>query len=195
MKNDIDKVWINIKLEEFKTLREENIDAGKNSHSILRYGLSGIGLIVAAGVHLWNESMLPEVVFLFFVPFLVYLVVIMWMGEILRKVRVGKYIYDEIEIKLNKLFDENNPPLNWEHYLRSKGLFNKNNFFSWNYLASGFMLLMLTVFSIIFGNYKIAGKVTWNNLIFINGVEVIFLLIMLFIIVKIFNQLKQFLKE
>ncbi|ODS36129.1 hypothetical protein BEH94_01855 [Candidatus Altiarchaeales archaeon WOR_SM1_SCG] len=120
--------WLSVIMEEYKSLREESLTAMQTQQSILRFGTATLGIVLAAGLNLWEKSLLPEFVFLFLIPLLSYLVIIIWVGEVERMIRAGTFLA-QLEKKVNKAFGGKPEALTWESWLRTK---QNRYLFSWD---------------------------------------------------------------
>ncbi len=163
--------WSEIAIEEYKTLRQESLISIQTQQAVIRYGLAIIGVLIASALNKWDDTILACSVTLVFLPISCYLILLIWMGEVARMMRAGQYLY-KLESKLNKLFEKDNPPLNWEINLRdfSKGGTPQLN---WNYLAILGILLFFAVASIVLGNIRIWNEVNSHFLIGLNVFEII----------------------
>ena len=96
--------WIQIALEEYKTLRQESLDAIKAQHATLSFGTGTISVIFISGFGLWNNAyyLLPRIIFLVFVPAICYIALVVWIGELARMMRVGQFLMI-LEMNLNYL--------------------------------------------------------------------------------------------
>jgi hypothetical protein len=113
--------WFDIVLQEYNSLRTEVSDSLKNQQSIINYGLTAIGVLIAFTANLWGKEFIVEMIYVFFVPFLCNLIILIWNGEVRRMSRAGQYIKgieDKIDKTLSKSTSINMPALNWETYLR-----------------------------------------------------------------------------
>ena len=78
----------------------------KMQQSILSFGVAVIGIIFSAGLSTWEKQVLPEILFMFFLPATSYLIILVWLGEVGRMFRAGRFIAS-IEEKINKKFSYN----------------------------------------------------------------------------------------
>jgi ABC-type phosphate transport system permease subunit len=148
-KKEIDPTWLSIKLEEYRSLRAEIVDCGSLSISILSFGVLAIsGLLSFA---LTNES-LSIFIFLFVCPFICYLMLFIWLGEIVRIFRAASYIRENIEKPINEYFQDQKPPIYWEHWLREDPeKRKKKRLYEWHRAATVILSLATAVISIIIG--------------------------------------------
>jgi hypothetical protein len=166
--------WFDFVREEYVSLRAEVSDSLKNQQSIINYGLASIGVLIGFSANLWGKERFIEGIYIFFIPFICNLIILIWNGEVRRMSRAGQYI-KSIEDKVHDELKQSpfiiNRSLNWETYLRQpkqasqkqnmkmkmKNLLlflfqkNKNNKINSNYIAIILMFAMLSVFSIALG--------------------------------------------
>ncbi|MEH7344342.1 hypothetical protein V7122_10760 [Bacillus sp. JJ1532] len=118
---DFQLKWFDIIMEEYNTLRNESGDSLRHQQSIINYGLTAIGVLIAFSANLWGKDHIVESIYVFFIPFMCNLIILIWNGEVRRMSRAGLYI-KRIEDKINKeLSSKSNisiPALEWETYLR-----------------------------------------------------------------------------
>lgn len=188
-----EKDWLPIILEEYKSLREESLDAGNNAQSVIKFGMTAVSFVVAAGINVWSLNPLPTLVFLIFIPLLCYLILTIWVGEFARRMRAGKFIIDHIEKKVNIICDNSNLPkaLYWETYVREKNENGKNRLFVWNRYAIIFIFLGIALVSILIGNYKMWNDASVCLKIIINFFELSLLLTAIIFNLKIGTKLQQ----
>jgi hypothetical protein len=176
------KDWLSLVTEEYKSARQESLDAGNNAQSILRFGIATIGIVISAGFNLWDKSPIPDFVFLVFNPILCYLILTMWIGEFARRIRVGHFIIQEIEKKVNSEFPNLPPAIIYESWIRKPNEKGRPRLFKWNRYATIALFLVTAICSIGVGNYKVAYSVSYCNLWLINTIE-----FLVFAAVVIFN--------
>lgn len=162
--------WIEIALEEYKTLRTESIEAVKSQYITLNLGAVIIGGIVITGFNLWEKTILSNLIFLIFIPLFCYFILTIWIGEVKRMTRVGIYI-KKLENKISKEYPNNVLPLNFENWLRSANENGQTNQVKWNYIAVIALFFFISVSSIIIGNYKILDVIELKYIIGINVFE------------------------
>ncbi len=83
---------VTILIEEYKTLREECLQALRQQTQILQVGFAAIGVVVGIGIKLEDEHTLSACVLVGFVPLLAMFVVFMWCGELHRMAQAGAQI-------------------------------------------------------------------------------------------------------
>lgn len=123
--NEIDKEfklkWFDIVMEEYNSLRDESSNSLQHQQSIINYGLTAIGVLIAFGANLWSKDHIVESIFVFFIPFLCNLIILIWNGEVRRMSRAGQYIKlieDKINRQISKEANITELALEWETYLR-----------------------------------------------------------------------------
>lgn len=151
-------VWIEVAMEEYKSLRGEISDSLKNQHSIINYGITAIGLVIGFGANLWKETIPADIIFLIVIPILCHLIMLVWNGEVNRMSRAGNFIKD-IEGKINTVVKSMSPEieeeaLSWETWLRKykdKNKANKTNKTNWNYYSLITLFLFINIVSVVLG--------------------------------------------
>lgn len=176
--------WLSVVIEEYKTLRNESLASMQTQQSILRFGTAAIAVLIAAAFNLWEKSPLPEAVLLFVIPFMSYLILAIWMGEIARMMRAGIFLV-ELEKKINKEFADKPKALTWEKWLRETQHDGKTPQLRWNYYAIISLFLLIALGSIGIGNFKIWKTICSLYIMIIDIVESIFFLGVFIFIYKI----------
>jgi len=112
MKNDKEeqtlKNYINITLEEYKTLRNEIRQCSANTLTVLYIGFGAIGVLCAVGFPLINSEKTVDsglIIFGLFVPIIALGISFLILAEATRLKRIGDYICF-IEFKLSSFFKE-----------------------------------------------------------------------------------------
>ncbi|MBT2690165.1 hypothetical protein J7I93_18510 [Bacillus sp. ISL-47] len=113
--------WFDMVMEEYNSLRNEAGDSLKHQQSIINYGLTAIGVLIAFSANLWGKEHIVESIYVLFIPFMCNLIILIWNGEVRRMSRAGQYI-KRIEEKVHRQFssriDINEQALEWETFLR-----------------------------------------------------------------------------
>jgi hypothetical protein len=113
--------WFDIVMEEYNSLRNESGDSLKHQQSIINYGLTAIGVLIAFSANLWGKEHIVESIYVIFIPFMCNLIILIWNGEVRRMSRAGQYIKiieDKIHKELSNKLINCEPALEWETYLR-----------------------------------------------------------------------------
>jgi hypothetical protein len=109
---------LNVILEEYKTLRQESLNAINNRVVIFGWSFTALTIITSAAV----VSTLPIVVIClilgFAVPLLAKFIIYVWLGEYERSQRAGAFIR-VLETRINKQIGQT--ALTWENHLRGRG--------------------------------------------------------------------------
>ncbi len=108
--------WLEVVMEEYKNLRKESLTSMQMQQSILSLGAATVGVALSSAFATWDRSPLPEFLFLFLVPILIYLIVLVWLGEVGRMFRAGHFL-SKLEEKVNREFSEKGLALSWETWL------------------------------------------------------------------------------
>jgi hypothetical protein len=171
--------WISVALEEYKSLREESLQSMQHQHTTLAYGLAAIGAALFGGFQLTGK---PYVLtFLFILPVLCYLILFIWMGEVTRMIRAGKYLVG-LENIINDGINKLPGPLCWENSLRKIELGRITPQIKWNYKFIFGAYLALAFFSIIIGNLQNCNDLACRKLVLLDAVSIfVYVIVFLFI--------------
>jgi hypothetical protein len=144
--------WLSIVMEEYKTLRTESIESMKMQQSILQYGAATMEIIIVADFNVWDKPLLSEIVFLFLLPAVVYLVSIIWTGEVARMFRAGSFL-SGLEKKINAEFMDKGEALSWESWLLKEQDNGKtpHQFVRPHYIAIYCLFSIISIASIVLG--------------------------------------------
>lgn len=110
-----------ITMEEYKALRAEILQCSQNRFTILSLGFPAVGALLAAGIGFARHKqywILAAFVVGVGVALTSLYVVDLWMEETHRMARASYHNY-HLELKLNKLFPTQDPPLEWEERIRN----------------------------------------------------------------------------
>jgi hypothetical protein len=158
----------------------------KIQNTILGYGVAAVGALFTAGISFIDKNdnpVLDGAIFCFFIPLVVYFIVMIWAGEVARMYRAGKFLVDRESIinqHINSidLFGQlHKPALFWENWLSLKESDNKtphHKLYSQHYFIMG-MFLFIALLSITIGNYKISGNSSLGCLLLIDASELVIL--------------------
>ncbi len=184
--------WLNIKIQEYKTLRAEVIQAGTNSVSILQFGIIGISGLVYFGLTNWESQSTSIIVFLLFCPLVSYLILMIWAGEIARRFRASSFIHNHIEKEINQCFDPSKPVLHWEQWLRADNEINqRKRLFKWHRVATVALFLGISGLSILTGIYK--NQQSFSSFVFdlVFAIEAGLFLVVAYFIYSVYEKLNQ----
>lgn len=100
--------WLSVALEEYKTLREESLQAIQNQLFVLRLGALALGFLLASIFPLLQfRELLAYLELTLFYPIVIALITIIWAGEVGRMGRAGNYI-SALEKEINDRLKKNN---------------------------------------------------------------------------------------
>lgn len=187
MEND----WISIAMEEYKTLRTESLESMKGQQATLKVGTATVGVLAASAFSLWDKTLLPDFIFMVFLPVICYLILVIWIGEVQRMMRAGKFI-STIEKKINDNFIlKDNNVLSWENWLRIESAKGNTNQMKLNYFAILALFLFVSLISIGIGDYRIFYKIPFWWLLIINVVEIVIFTITFFYLMRTGKKLEK----
>jgi len=176
--------WHTVALEEYKTLRAESLESTKIQHLIVTMGGTAVGLLLVWGFSIWERLLVPDLVFLVFVPAICYTVLIVWMGEVARLVRVGSYLAEK-EREISAFFPDHPKALNWENWLRDESEGGRKHQVMLNYLAVVMLFASAAVVSLIVGNYRMIGLISSVWLLVMDLFEILALLATVFYVYRL----------
>jgi hypothetical protein len=106
--------WVDVAMEEHKTLREESLGAIEQAQRSLQLGLAAIAAITAfAATQGTSVGTLDDVAISLAGPLVAALVGILWVLEVFRAVRAGAHIA-ALEQRINRRFPAGDDALRWE---------------------------------------------------------------------------------
>lgn len=143
-------------LEMYKSLRAETNLTLQLQQNILSWSSVAVGVILLFALKLWKES--PALAFGFFIlvfPGAAMMFLNIWLTEVARMGRVGRYLY-LLENKLSHLFPDDKLVL-YEHWLKEDSVESNRHFIS-GYKSGVAIYLGIVVFSHI-----VANVIFWHN--------------------------------
>ena len=177
--------WLNITMEEYKSLRSECINSINAQQYTLNVGIAAISALMVSAVHLWEQVIVSQIIFLVCIPLVSYLILLVWVGEIVRMMRAG-YFIAKIENKINKHLKMENV-LSWENWLRSED-YKKTHPKNINYYAIIILFILLSFLSIVTGNIRLYNmKIYYLIIIAVSLIEIVFICLFLKLIYKLMN--------
>ncbi|MGD2247152.1 MAG: hypothetical protein PVF58_02015 [Candidatus Methanofastidiosia archaeon] len=141
---------VEIMLEEYKTLRQESLNAMNNRNTILSFGVAAIGAVFTGSIIAYgtnNCSHILSYAFILVIPAISIFILFMWFGEYERMQRVGKFLA-RIEKRIN--CEESKELLTWETNLRESKLHMKSP-----YYATIALLITISYISLGAGLYAV----------------------------------------
>jgi Zn-dependent protease with chaperone function len=112
---------IDLALEEYRTVRREELVALQSQISTLRYGVTGCVVLIGVAVQQHADKYVGWAIALALVPLVVLFSAVIWMGEYERMARAGYYVAS-LENRINaRLADGSWRALRWESWLREGG--------------------------------------------------------------------------
>jgi Zn-dependent protease with chaperone function len=110
---------VDLAIEEYRTVRAEELVALQSHLAILRYGITGCAVLVGVAVQQHKDRYLGWIIAIAIVPMVVLFSVVIWMGEYERMARAGHYLA-RLEARLNQRFSHVDwPALRWESWLHA----------------------------------------------------------------------------
>jgi hypothetical protein len=145
-----DQEWLDVALEEYKSLRTESLTAMANQQATLRFGMTALGTALALAVNAKEAERF--LLFSVLIPIFSLLFFCLYAIEFERMARVGIYIKN-VEQNINLIFPLPQPagihfiqpPLGWETWLSTE---NKNGKTRLRYYWSiPLIFISVTIFS------------------------------------------------
>ncbi len=120
--NDADRTSeIDVMLEEYRTVRQEELVGMQSQISTLRYGITGCVVLIGLAAQQHADRYLGWSLALALVPLVILFSAVIWMGEYERMARAGRYV-GILERDINhKVGALSGGPLGWEKWLREGG--------------------------------------------------------------------------
>lgn len=109
--------WLDVVLDEYRSLRQESLQAIDRQHRVLALGTATSGVLLGVGVRAASGSLVAAILLNVLMPLLGAFVVLLWLGEFERMVRAGAHIA-QLESRVASRFPAEPPPLTWETALR-----------------------------------------------------------------------------
>jgi hypothetical protein len=146
--------WLSTTLEEYKSLRQESLQALAQQQTVLQFGLSVLGVLVGLAVQQADkEPLLSIILGAGFVPLVAVFVAIIWVGEFERLGRVGFHLAT-IEYAVTK--EIGRPALWWESALQAaRGPYRR---LRGRYRAVMAMLGLFALAGAVVGNVVLGGE-------------------------------------
>jgi len=163
--------WQAAALEEYRALRAESLDSMKTQHLMTHIGATAVGLTLAWGFHQWDRSLLPDLIFLVFAPAMCYVLLIVWVGEVARLMRVGLYLAEK-ERAISASFPSHPDAMNWENWLRAGKGGNHPHQLRLNYLAIIVLFLASAIAAVAIGNFRMIGALSLSSLVLLDVFEI-----------------------
>jgi hypothetical protein len=176
--------WQIVALEEYKSLRAESLDSIRMQHLIVAIGGVAVGLLMVWGFLIWERLLVPDLVFLVFAPAICYTVLIVWMGEVARLMRVGFYL-SEKEREISASFPEHPNALRWENWLRDESEGGRRHQVMLNYLAVVMLYASAAIVCLVVGNYRMIGLISTFWLAILDVFEILALSATLFYVYQL----------
>lgn len=111
---------LSVLMEEYRSVREEELIAVQGQISTLRYGVASCVVLIGFAAQQHGDRYLGWAVSLALVPLVVLFSAIIWMGEYERGARAGHYVTG-LENRINAHLGGRSRPLRWEGWLRGGG--------------------------------------------------------------------------
>lgn len=112
---------VEVLMEEYKALRQEVVTSITAQAQLLTFGWAAVGVLTVAGTSLRDRSALSSMlVFLGLLPVVCYLGLQMWLGEVIRMLRVGAHLR-RLERRVNRHVRlDGDPLLSWETWAHER---------------------------------------------------------------------------
>jgi len=172
--------WIDAALEEYRSLREESLQAIDRQVRVLGLGTTASGVVLGLGVKTGTSVSTATILLVFFSPLLAFLVCVLWLGEMERMVRAGAQVAT-IERRISGRIDPSDPPMGWENSLRLNR--PRRRRIATVYRAIFAILFIIALFASILGDIGVAHH--YSNPVL--AVATLFDALVLFILIRTFT--------
>src|SRR5437763_12927819 len=105
--------WVAVALEEYRTLREEALDALREQITVQRFGLAGLGVLLGIGIQARSDIAVAATVLLGLTPLAAVFLLVMWMVAYGRMATIGMQLA-RLEAEISDRFPAEPWPLTWE---------------------------------------------------------------------------------
>ncbi len=154
---------VEIMLEEYKTLRQESLDAMKNRNTILTFGLAAIGALFTGNFLFYDSNVyvdypfISSIMLILMIPAISSFLLLMWLGEYERSQRAGKFLV-KLECKIN--LESSRGLLTWETHLRKN-----QSHMKYPYYATAMLLIGISGISVVLGLTTATFPAIWRWLV------------------------------
>jgi len=158
--NDDFRIWLDIVLEEYRTLRAESLLSIQAQHTVLEYGMAALGALAVVGFGAWNNVALSLSIFLVVLPAVSLFLLVLWINEHARMLRAGLFIAtieDKINQTLNTRYANPGQVLSWETWLQEPPSEGQVRRLALTCNTVNVFFLLIAAASIIIANYKISS--------------------------------------
>lgn len=114
------KEWLNVVLEEYKSIRAEILASLQLQQQVIAFGVTVLGAASAIALNFLQSNVYVSGGIGLICPAIALVVVLVWVGELERMVRAGAWVA-LTERRLAASFAPLPPPLGWESALRGVG--------------------------------------------------------------------------
>ena len=156
--------WVATALEEYKTLRQESLDAIAGTQRTLQLGLVSIGVLTGFAANLATSQKAPGALetmaylaVALAAPAIALLVVVLWLEETRRAVRAGAFL-SALEARIAARFGDEPPPLTWESGIQRRTGEPGQYVYHW---AVGVTLLIASAPTAALGLLSLANNGHW----------------------------------
>jgi hypothetical protein len=84
--------WLDSALAEYEALRAEVLATLRAQQAILTFGTAALGVLAAGAFNVWDDAAVVAIVFLGVTPLLSGIVLVIWAGEYVRRLRAGAHL-------------------------------------------------------------------------------------------------------
>lgn len=146
-------------IEEYKSVRQESLEALGRQQTIAQYGLAatgvGVGIGLVAGDN--HQTTLAAIVLMGLMPLLALFGAMMSATEAQRVARAGWYLRG-LEARINKRLPADFEPLGWETMLGNNTAYRVQGYVA----VLGIVIAITAVISVGLGGYLLASKGHWG---------------------------------
>jgi hypothetical protein len=145
-------------IEEYKSLRQESLDALARQQTIAQYGLAAVGVVIGIGIvaEERNRTALAVVMLMVLVPLLALFGAQMLAVEAQRVARAGWYLRG-LEGRINSRLPPDVEPLGWETLLATDTRYRVQGYIE----VIAIVIAVTAVISVGIGGYLLAKEDRW----------------------------------
>jgi hypothetical protein len=159
-------------IEEYRSLRQESLDALDRQQTVAQYGLAAVGVVLGIGLlaEQNGRTTLAAVVLMILVPLLALFGAHMLAAEAQRVARAGWYLRG-LEARINRRLPPDLEPLAWETMLATDGRYRVQGYPE----VVGIVIAVTLVISVGIGGYLLGSHGDWAWLVAAVAADVVLL--------------------
>jgi hypothetical protein len=159
-------------IEEYKSVRQESLDALDRQQTVAQYGLAAAGVVLGIGLLAEEDgrTALAVIVLMVLAPLLALFGAHMLAAEAQRVARAGWYLRG-LETRVNRRLPPHVEPLAWETLLATDGAYRVQGYIE----VVGIVIAVTVVTSVGIGGYLLGSQGDWGWLVAAVAVDAVLL--------------------